>query len=945
VAPTLVARAAAGSSEVADDTGPLEPSLRAGTVIGRYTILERIGAGGMGVVYAVLDPELDRKVAVKLLRAGEGSASRRAKLEDRLVSEARAMAQLAHPNVVGVFEIGRFGDQLFLAMEFVEGHTLHDWLAEKPRSWREIVEVFAAAGEGLATVHAAGLVHRDFKPTNVLVGRDGRPRVTDFGLVQDSSPATARSAIAGTPYFMSPEQFRGEPADARSDQFSFCVALFAALHGVRPFEADPLGGIAGAPSGRLREPRSARRVPRRIRAALRRGLAVEASARFPSMRELLAELTPRSRRGGWSVALGAGLCVLTLLVLRSPAEVPDQRCTGAAAAFATVWNAERRSTVERVFRTTDAPYATFALHRVTAALDRYARQWIEAHTDACRASEILGEQTEATLDLRMICLDHRRQEAAALIGALGAGDAAVVSRSTTAVAELPDIASCADVAALRQVVAPPEHAAARAKLAELSPRLADARATYLLGLYTRARELIGPITAEARTLGYRPFQAQAELLQGLIEIETGDMTRAKTSLDSAIWSAEAGREDEVAARAWIWLVFLIAEREADHVRGLALVPRATAAIARLGGNAGLESFLERTLGAVDTIRGSYDSGIQHLQRAIDLGVQAFGPDDASVASAQLNLGSAVLGQGHPRRALSILERGRTTTERLWGPDHPRTAQALRLLGIAHNDAGDPRLAENELRRTLAIGEATLGPQHRDLTFTLTFLAEALDDQGRFEDAIALDRRAVAIAEKTLGLAHPVLGEALVDLGVHLGHGRHHDEAYDQMRRGEAILAKANGPDDPRFLLSLVQRGNLLSGQARWRDALALYHQAIPALERAHFTRRELTSAVIHQARGFLELHQPTRGLAALEELATKLDELRPDLRVAVEFTLARALWDSGGDRRRAHELASRALEDIGDLPRTHGDDIAQIERAMASHRLDPSSPRPQARLR
>src|SRR3954468_8020130 len=243
LAATLVAGAAVWPGETAGDTEPPEPSLPTGTAIGRYTVLERIGAGGMGVVYAVLDPELDRKVAVKLLRAGEGSASRRAELEYRLVGEARAMAQLAHPNVVTVFEIGRFGDQLFLAMEFVEGHTLRDWLAEKPRSWREIVEVFAAAGEGLATVHAAGLVHRDFKPTNVLVGRDGRPRVTDFGLVQDGSPGTARGAIAGTPYYMSPEQFRGEPADARSDQFSFCVALFAALHGVRPFEADALGDL------------------------------------------------------------------------------------------------------------------------------------------------------------------------------------------------------------------------------------------------------------------------------------------------------------------------------------------------------------------------------------------------------------------------------------------------------------------------------------------------------------------------------------------------------------------------------------------------------------------------------------------------------------------------------------------------------------------------------
>src|SRR5262245_57430928 len=201
----------------------------AGSTIGRYTLLHRIGAGGVGVVYAAFDPELNRKVAIKLLRAHGGRPGRRAELEERLVKEARAMAQLSHPNVVAVFEIGRFRDRVFLAMELVEGQTLHDWRCERPRGWRKIVEMFAAAGQGLAAAHAAGLVHRDFKPANVLVGRDGRVRVTDFGLAQDDTPASASSPIAGTPCFMAPEQLRGDPADQRSVQFSFCVTLFMAL--------------------------------------------------------------------------------------------------------------------------------------------------------------------------------------------------------------------------------------------------------------------------------------------------------------------------------------------------------------------------------------------------------------------------------------------------------------------------------------------------------------------------------------------------------------------------------------------------------------------------------------------------------------------------------------------------------------------------------------------
>ncbi|HEY6179059.1 MAG TPA: protein kinase, partial [Kofleriaceae bacterium] len=262
IAETIVDPASRSTGGAGDDPAPREPALVAGTRIGRYTILERIGAGGMGVVYAALDPELDRKVAIKILRGDGSDARSRTEREARLRDEARAMAQLAHPNVVAVFEIDRFHDQVFLVMELVAGQTLAQWLHDKPRNWRAIVEVFVAAGQGLAAAHAAGLVHRDFKPVNVLVGLDGRVRVTDFGLVQDGTLPGDRHRIAGTPGYMAPEQFRGESADARTDQFNFCVALYRALYGQRPFTGDTLSELADeVTTGRLRPPPTAR-VPR-----------------------------------------------------------------------------------------------------------------------------------------------------------------------------------------------------------------------------------------------------------------------------------------------------------------------------------------------------------------------------------------------------------------------------------------------------------------------------------------------------------------------------------------------------------------------------------------------------------------------------------------------------------------------------------------------------------
>jgi serine/threonine protein kinase len=229
-----------------------EPLAR-GTQVGRYVLLDAVGSGGMGVVYAAYDPELDRKVAIKLLRFDRlgSEAGERDRL--RLQREAQAIARLSHPNVVHVYDVGTFGDQVFVAMEFVAGRTLRQWAEEEPRPWREVVDRFALAGRGLAAAHAAGLIHRDFKPDNVLLGDDGRVRVVDFGLARPAGqqpapegertpsggtlahPLTEWGVVVGTPAYMAPEQLRGEASDERSDQLSFCVSLYETLYGERPF--------------------------------------------------------------------------------------------------------------------------------------------------------------------------------------------------------------------------------------------------------------------------------------------------------------------------------------------------------------------------------------------------------------------------------------------------------------------------------------------------------------------------------------------------------------------------------------------------------------------------------------------------------------------------------------------------------------------------------------
>jgi formylglycine-generating enzyme required for sulfatase activity/tRNA A-37 threonylcarbamoyl transferase component Bud32 len=307
------------------------PPLDTGARIGRYLIIERVGSGAMGVVYGAYDPELDRKIALKLLKGRELGQEDAARA--RLLREAKAMARLAHQNVIAVHDVGVVDGQVFLAMEFLGGGTLKSWLAARPRRWREVLDVFIAAGRGLAAAHAAGLVHRDFKPENVLLDKEGRPRVVDFGLAREATAApdgsgavtlaaaersgshletlTRTGAIMGTPAYMAPEQITGEPTDERTDQFSFCVALYEALYGERPFRGESLLRLLhNVTEGELEPTPGDREVPAWIRRALLRGLRPDPAQRWASMAPLITALeddpAARHRRrllAGTAVAL------------------------------------------------------------------------------------------------------------------------------------------------------------------------------------------------------------------------------------------------------------------------------------------------------------------------------------------------------------------------------------------------------------------------------------------------------------------------------------------------------------------------------------------------------------------------------------------------------------------------------------------------------------------
>lgn len=487
------------ATQAVDEPEPAPPTLRRGEMLGRYLILREIGRGGMGIVFAAYDPELDRKVALKLLhpdrRARDGRAG-----QARLLREAQALARLSHPNVIQVYDAGAVRDRVFMAMELVRGETLDEWLGREERSWRQVLVVFQAAGQGLAAAHAVGLVHRDFKPANVLLGEEGRVRVLDFGIARPmadavfeesgdlaepasgsvlSTPLTRAGVVLGTPRYMAPEIMCGGAFDHRADQFSFCVSLFESLYGEPPFQGEDLRDLLpAAAAGRVREPHGAR-VPSWIRRILLRGLHADPERRYPSMAALLADLG--RDRGVLLRRRAAAAAVFTTLAASGFALYTLQRgearlCSGTAEKLAGIWDADRKETIQRAFLASGRPYAADAWAEVERSLDAYTTAWAAMRTEVCESTR-QGEQSPELLDLRMGCLDRRLREVQAMTTLFAAGDPAVIERAPQASRGLTSLAECADPAALAAPVRPPAGEAARRTLDGLNSRRTSAPPT------------------------------------------------------------------------------------------------------------------------------------------------------------------------------------------------------------------------------------------------------------------------------------------------------------------------------------------------------------------------------------------------------------------------------------------------------------------------------------
>lgn len=450
--------------------------LEAREMIGRYVLIGELGRGGMGRVLRAYDPQLGREVALKEVRRNRLSSDYKL----RLASEARAMAKLSHPNVVAVYDVEPWGDdELVLVMEYVRGTTLRDWLSDTSRDWQTILRYFVGAGRGLAAAHRAGLLHRDFKPTNVLVGDDGAVKVTDFGLAKfDSSDAsdsfsntdpsqgpaspdgslTETGMVLGTPRYMAPEQHCASELSPAVDQYAFCVALWEALARKYPFAGSSVDHKCVQPDPAIAG------VPRTIAEILSRGLAPAPERRWASIDELLLQLEkaanppPRSlwKSAGVVIALGATAGAWSLW-----ASDRTERCSGANEALAGVWDEEVRTRMHATMSKATVDFASRVARRAEESLDAYTRQWKESFIAACEATTVRGEQSESMLDLRMSCLHRSKLRLDAVVGVLTTADTEVLTRAHDLLAALEPIERCSDLEALRSDVPQPAEADAR----------------------------------------------------------------------------------------------------------------------------------------------------------------------------------------------------------------------------------------------------------------------------------------------------------------------------------------------------------------------------------------------------------------------------------------------------------------------------------------------------
>ena len=771
--------------DAADTSSDAQPKPDEPNRIGRFVVLDRLGVGAMGVVYSAYDQQLDRKVAIKLLHAEQREA------RTRLLREAQAMAKLSHPNVVQVFEVGTQADQVFLAMELVRGSTLRHWQDARPRATQEIIDVYVQAGQGLAHAHAKGLVHRDFKPENVLVGHDGRVRVLDFGLARPEGrsrrvrrtaiPGTIRrqdslgteltrdGELVGTPAYMAPEVYGGGHADPLSDQFSFCVALFETLYGKRPFRGGTVAELSAAVvNGALATAGPGPQGAERLRKTVLRGLSVEPGERFPDMAALLEAMAPPRRRrklpwiaGGLGVV---GIAAAAIAVLDRGAVVQCDEPPLSAG----MW--------------TDAPREQDPV--ATPLIDAYVDAWTVARAEACAPLEKADAESVQVSATERACIDARGRELASLLRVASNTDGEDLAGLHRAVRALHPMERCQNPKMAQSMLPAPvddEHldAASRVRL-----KLGHVWALNDLGDFNEAFAVAKAARKQAAQLADRALEANALFVLSYMTSQTGRQRESRALLDEAIIAAEAASDDHrlslALSFAAITSMFDGRLEESEDMRR-----RAQAAADAFGPDEELEAWLAFYEGSRDGTDASIR--IERLDRALELYTKIAGPESQEVVGTLHNLGEALIDLGRLDAAYRHLDERRRALEAMYGPASSHLVYEYNALARLRLQQGDVDGATEWNDKAIVVTQKTGPTAHKLWVQVRRQQARIALEVGDLDSAVQSLRHGVeqAIAgtdePDTLAKMRVTMGYALVVLDRAA-------EAVSEFENAEAGLA-------------------------------------------------------------------------------------------------------------------------------------------------------------
>ncbi len=885
------------------------------TRLGRYTLLDRIGRGGFGVVYRALDPVLGREVAVKLLRSRKGSDGLRA--AEALIHEARMTAQLQHPHVVRIFDVGRiegdasaYGADVFLVMELLDGKPLHEWLRKQTRPPREIVEVFLQAADGLATAHQSGIVHCDVKPANIFVTHEGRVKVLDFGLSRHTSRRTrtttlleraptesgAHRLVVGTKLYMAPEAHQGGDLDAAADQYSFALGLIEALAGAIPFARAGRGTLVveklqGVSAQWLKE----HGVARALGAILTRATSPDPAHRYPGMDSLAAELRGwLSPSSAWRWIAGAGLAAAAVgLLVSALRDRPP--CELQPTAASELWS-HARAAVDARWPQGDPSEGH---QRFVREIDAFVDEWSAAASAMCDRAE----RPAVALDQAQSCLRERLGRLDAVLSIVASAEDPVLLRIPELVTQFVSPSYCLDPERAHELPPTPQNARDQENIAEVRDLLSRARANHAAGTYAEGLRLAKRGLVGANDVGFEPAQAEAMYEIGVLAVSSGDISEGADYIEQAYLKAEARKHDRLAAAAAVRLVSIHGRHLMQDERARDWARRASVALDRLADNTKFRAALEYNLGLIEHAGGSLDLAKDHFQRALSL-YEANG-DERDARTCRMSLGVIEEMKGESETALELFSEAYSGARTSLGLHHPDTATALTTLAGAQSSLGQLLVARENFETALAVFEQTFGAVHHTVASTLLNVGNVELALAEYDKALAHHERALEIYEAMFPDGHPRTALAVDNIaGTHLRLG-----AFELAREGHARALEMRrlhlDPSSPVLARTHANLGLALANLGRHEESRDQFDAAW-AILRVAATDADRASVLLQRAQartlaGGRPVDDIRRAIAGFEEGRSQVQLAE------AKFELAKLLVedDAGEAARSARE--SQAL--------------------------------------